>query len=398
MIKRRRTWRFKFVVVAIAAVASLLLAELVLGMLGIGYPRPYIADEFIGTRLQPGFHAWFGKEGGAYVQVNDLGFRDSQHAAQTTPGEFRIAILGDSYVEAAQVSLQQTFWKHLETQLNGTSEPQRITCMGFGVSGFGTAQELLTFRHYAKAMHPDVVILAMTLANDIRNNSRQLEPVQERPFFQIERNDRVDGGQLVEDRSFLHHPNFVQAQLSKTRLKTRVINASRLLQVVSEFKSRQGTALNVQHAEQGQEHSIYRPPEDERWKQAWEITEALIVQLNMEVSAANATLVVVTLTDGMQVHPEQATYDDFCQKIQTKDLRYADNRISELCRTHSIPVLNLANSMRVQAVSDHVYFHGFKNTELGTGHWNVAGHHVAGKRIAEYLQQRGLVPAENSRQ
>lgn len=398
MTKRRRTWRFKLVVMTMAAFASLGLAELLLGLLGIGFPRPYVADEFIGTRLQPGFHAWFGKEGGAYVKVNDQGFRDTQHASQKSPQEFRIAVLGDSYVEAAQVSLQQTFWKQLETQLNLVSEQAHITCMGFGVSGFGTAQQLLTFCHYAKAMQPDVVILAMTLGNDIRNNSRELEPVQERPFFRIDTDHHGGGVQLVEDRSFLQHPAFLQAQRSETKFKTSVINASRLLQVLTEFKNRPSTAPPMPLAEQGQEHSIYKPPEDEQWKLAWKITEALVLQLNREVTAADSRLVVVTLTDGMQVHPEQATYEDFCRKVGVKDLGYSDNRIAELCHAHNIPVLNLADSMRLQAVSDHVYFHGFSNTKLGTGHWNVAGHLVAGDLIADFLRQHELVPAATSSQ
>lgn len=384
MSKVRRGWRFRLFVFAIIGVASIGLAEFLLAAIGISFPRPYIPDEQIGTRLQPGFNAWFGKEGGAYVRVNSMGFRDSEHSNEKPAAELRIAVLGDSYVEAMQVGWRETFWKQLELQLQDEDSDRHVSCRGYGISGFGTAQELLTFRHYVKPMEPDVVVLAMTLANDIRNNSRSLEPVKERPFFKLR--DQV----LVEDRSFLKHPAFLQAQQSSTQWKTSIINSSRLMQLAAELKNQRLAPVDVHQAERGLEDTIYQAPTDDAWIAAWLITEALIVQLHQEVAAANARLFVVTLTDGVQVTPDQATYDEFCEQIGEEDLTYGDRRIEQLCNLHDIPVLNLAKPMRVKAVAESTYFHGFHNTQPGTGHWNVAGHHAAGELIAEFLRQREL--------
>jgi hypothetical protein len=38
--------------------------------------------------------------------------------------------------------------------------------------------------------------------------------------------------------------------------------------------------------------------------------------------------------------------------------------------------------MQKYAEDENVFLHGFKNTELGTGHWNENGHQLAGKLIA----------------
>ena len=42
------------------------------------------------------------------------------------------------------------------------------------------------------------------------------------------------------------------------------------------------------------------------------------------------------------------------------------------------------------ATRDQQYFHGFDNTGFGEGHWNVAGHRLAGELIAQVLlESRG---------
>ena len=383
MQKRRRTWQFKFAVSTVVAIGTLLLAELLLRVIGVGFPRPYIADQFIGTRLQPGFGGWFSKEGQAWVQANSLGFRDEEHSEQKPKDELRIAVLGDSYVEAAQVALDDTFWKVMESELNDRNSQKSTTVMGFGVSGFGTAQELLTYRHYVKPLQPDVVVLAMTLTNDLRNNSKALEPVQERPFFVL------SNGELTEDYSFRQHPVFLSAQDSGTQLKTSLINASSVIQVIAEWRdrTRQQTSGELERPTQaGLDESIYRAPISNDWKDAWAVTEGLLRLLNEEVTATGARLVVVTLTDGMQVHPDRSVYEEFCRTVGVDDLNYADQRIASVCGELGVAVLNLAQPMQAQAVAEQTFFHGFSNTAIGSGHWNVDGHRAAGKLLADFLR------------
>jgi len=48
-------------------------------------------------------------------------------------------------------------------------------------------------------------------------------------------------------------------------------------------------------------------------------------------------------------------------------------------------VLNLAPAFQSFADEHHVYLHGFADTKLGMGHWNEAGHHLAGQLIADRL-------------
>jgi len=103
----------------LAGLASgLIAAEVCLRLLGVSYPLPYAPDAFCGTRLQPGFRGWWRKEGAAWIQINRYGFRHGDRTPTKPPGTFRIAVLGDSYVEGFQVPDDKTFCAVLEKDLN----------------------------------------------------------------------------------------------------------------------------------------------------------------------------------------------------------------------------------------------------------------------------------------
>lgn len=50
-------------------------------------------------------------------------------------------------------------------------------------------------------------------------------------------------------------------------------------------------------------------------------------------------------------------------------------------RPTSIPRLNLALLLKIYARQQQLWLHGFDNTAPGIGHWNQAGHFLAGQSI-----------------
>jgi hypothetical protein len=103
-----------------------------------------------------------------------------------------------------------------------------------------------------------------------------------------------------------------------------------------------------------------------------------------EVMAHGARVVVVTLSNGPQVHPDPTLRDGFKKRLGIVDLFYPDNRIKELCQREKIPVVTLAPELQQFAQLNKVSLHGF-DSNLGNGHWNVVGHRVAGELIAKKL-------------
>jgi len=361
---------------------GLLLIEVMLRVLGTAYPLPYLPDVNVGSRLQPGFSAWFSKEGQAHVRINRAGFRDREHELKKPPNTFRIAVLGDSFAEAVQVSREDTFWSVLERRLAAAPRfaGKDVEVLNFGISGHGTAQQLQMLRHYALSYEPDIVLLAFFAGNDVRNNSPQLEPDAVRPFFSI------DDAQLKLDDSFLRHPDFVKANSGVTRMKVAAINASRVLQVVNEWKNRPAPpAKGASYFEAGVDDRVFVEPVEPVWQSAWELTDALILEINQVVRQHDARLVVATVTQAIQLHPDAEVRSQFANQLGVPDLFYPESRIEALGKEHAFDVVALSRPMLEAATRGQKYFHGFEDTGLGRGHWNAAGHRLAAELIAKAL-------------
>lgn len=157
---------------------SLLVGELLLVAIGFSYPAWYEPDDVIGWRHRPSLDATWTSESHETVITNDIGFRDKQWSIDKPAKTYRIAVLGDSFLDAVQVDVEETYWRMLEVKLNqcAATESVNVEVMNFGISGFGTYQQLLTFRHIASKYSPDMALLAFVVRHNVRNNSRQLEP------------------------------------------------------------------------------------------------------------------------------------------------------------------------------------------------------------------------------
>jgi len=81
----------------------------------------FVADPERGWSLRPRAEGVYAAEGRQYVRINNAGLRDYEHQVAKQPGSLRIAVLGDSYTEAMQVSPDSTFWSILGRQLSTCS-------------------------------------------------------------------------------------------------------------------------------------------------------------------------------------------------------------------------------------------------------------------------------------
>src|SRR5262249_33075909 len=163
-------WTLVYVSVALA----LVLGEAALRLGGFSYPAFWRPDPLSGASLRPGMGGWQSGESRGYVKIHPQGLRHPQAQLVKPPGTHPLPILGDSYAEAMQVELERAFWSLLRSRLErcGFAGGRRIETVNFGVSGYGTADELLTLRERAWRYQPDMVLLAFFPGNDVRNNSR----------------------------------------------------------------------------------------------------------------------------------------------------------------------------------------------------------------------------------
>jgi lysophospholipase L1-like esterase len=388
----------RFVLPAALVVASLslslLLGEGLLRLTGFSYPSFFVPDELTGSRLRAGLEGWQRGEGEAHVRINSAGFRDSERALAKPPGTVRIAVLGDSFTEALSVPHEKSFPAQLERELVGCRAfgDRRVEVLNFGVSGYGTAQELLVLRHRAARYSPDVVLLAFFPGNDVRNNSRALEPEKLRPFF-VER-----GGRLALDDSFARDPKFLEARrLDEQRAALQDLRLYQLMRRVraGEIQLRHNAPVAMALAdgkarplEAGLDENVYREPPNDTWRDAWSVTERLLAQMNSEVKAGNGRFVVAVLSSAGSVYPDPAWRKRYMAQLGVEDLFYPERRLERFGREQGFEVLPLAPALQRQADEQRAYLHGFRNTRLGFGHWNEAGHAAAGRLIARHLCAR----------
>ena len=367
--------------------------EASLRLTSISFPVFHDYDHRRAVRLRPGANGWYRKEGNAYITINSLGYRDIEHEVEKPGDVFRIAVLGDSFVEARQVSIEDTFWKRLERQLqNCPGLPSRkIEVLSFGVGGYGTAQELMTLQLHALGFAPDFVLLAFTIANDFINNTRELAaPISGddfRPYY------LVRDGELVLDDSF--------RDLSLTNLYRRfsltAIHYSRTLEIINKVRRNlavrrlQETTRYTGESELGLRDEVFLPPANEAWNKAWIITEALIQRMAQEAASAGAEFTLATIPAAIQVHPDAARRRAFAERLGVEDLSYPDRHLQSLGRRLGFPVVSLTERMQDLSERTGTYLHGFENTALGRGHWNEEGHRVTADILTDDLCGSGLL-------
>jgi hypothetical protein len=88
-----------------------------------------------------------------------MGFRDLEREPVKPKGTRRVAMLGDSYIEAVQVPLELTAAQLLERKLNAVDADSRWEVMNFGISNYGIGQYLLAWEQYASNLGPDYVAI-----------------------------------------------------------------------------------------------------------------------------------------------------------------------------------------------------------------------------------------------
>lgn len=386
-------------------VFGFLLVEIGLRLAGISFPIFDAYDHDRALKLMPGKEGIYAKEGRSHLKINGLGYRDVEHERAKPDGVFRIAVLGDSFTEARQVEIEETYWKRLETILNDDLEldPAEFEVLNFGIGGYGQTEELLTLRKDALAFSPDLVLVGFFSGNDLVNNLKSLNVrflgEDFRPFYVLQDDE------LVLDSSFrdLSLSSLRRRFLLTTTHYVRtleVVNQVRRLFAVQRMKAAAAARAESEAAageledstvEVGISGSQFVPPPNEEWAAAWAVTEALLAEMNRESVAAGARFAVLPITTQSAVHPAPEARARFAREMGVPDLLYSEKWLERIGKKHGFEVLNITERLQVEATEQNIYLHGFENTALGTGHWNQQAHALVAEMVAHDLLALGLV-------
>ncbi len=350
-------------------------------------------DPLLGVRLIPGDRGWWTQEDReflVFVQTNHKGLRDVEHDYTKAAGVFRILVLGDSFVEAMQVPLDNSFPRLLQDRLNRDGAATTIEVISAGVSGYGTASELLYFEHEGTRYRPDLVLLAFYPGNDVKNNSAILGDTL-KPVY------GSDGAlQRVAGQPPPHQPGGWRGLLARTAVYHYVrqivlVQHPHLAQALARHGWLKAEAIRTQAQSDGVplDYGVYAPSADPVWQDAWSHTEALLQRLQRQVRATGARLVIAVLCTRDQIYPEwwqEIVAAHPAMRARQWDLDAPERRMESWCQEHGVPCVSLAPAFRAAAgVSPPLHFHH-------DGHWTAAGHRLAAVELADFLKQQRLVP------
>ena len=366
---RVRSWLLNIVLGLGALVLSLAAAELGVRLfapqhIGLSHQDRYgLALHYPGiTRFLPQY--------GHEVSLNSAGMRDREHTLEKRTGTFRILLLGDSFMEALQVPADSMLATLMERDLTrATGRPVEV--INAGVSGWGTGDELRYLTRYGLAYHPDLVVVAMTLHNDISDNLR-------RDWYTLQ--DGVLAARDPQPKSWL--------QFKILELKAFLATSVQLYQLVR--RVRHGREMQqVGQALRSHVVELFTVPSPPNIVLGWQLTEHLLGAIRDTSKAAGSQMAVVLLPLRYQL--ADTTFAGFVKHAEMPPDRMGmyqpQTMIRRMADSLRIPVIDLLPAFQQWTAEGKPSFY-----LDGDGHWTDAGHRLAADVVNRALIAANLVP------
>jgi len=345
-------------------------------------------DERLGTRLIPRMEGWWTQEDHEFlvpVKINSLGLRDRERTVEKPAGMSRVLLVGDSYIEALQVPVEDALGSLLESRLkaNGTA----VEVVNAGVSGYGTAGELLWFREIGHRFDPDLVLLAFYPGNDVKNNSPVLEKALVPEYGGDGSAVRIVGKKSTGARKGLLGRSAAYTYLRKLILTRQPALASLLVRVgvMKPSAIRAGDVV----ADVPLDYWVYATPPPREWVDAWRHTERNLDDFRAAVAERGSRFAVVVVTARDQIDKEswqavRATYPRMAD--DGWDLDGPTARVLEWCKDRGVACLSLVPAFRIARDSGAERLHFTHD-----GHWTAAGHRLASEAVAQFIERESLL-------
>jgi hypothetical protein len=370
------------------------------------------------------FHSDF-NEFETEVHINARSLREQEIGYDNPQETFRVLSMADSFGEALQVNLDQTYHKQLETQLAG-SLGRPVEVINAGVGGWGTDQEAIFYLAEGFRYEPDIVLLAFFIRNDAVNNYGPLEIErnggrQQKEFFTLSLAGELIPPPLKQnpDQSDLAQVNDPQLQsghepgltdLSEQGTPPFLSLADGLWRVSALYRFMMPYLRDIPPVVQqlgptgilGGEAVIratnpslpipflvYQTPLDQRFEAAWSLTEAILARLRDEVERRGSRLIVVIIAAPEQVYPDAWERTLAAQPALSSlnlDLDAPNRRLAAFLAVQNIPHLDLLPIFRQAAAQPDALPLYFRRDQ----HWTPAGHRLAAEAIHDFLTTTGL--------
>ena len=327
-------------------------------------------DRLIAWSFTPGREYWAAYENDHPIvgRINSHGWLDRERAMEKPDGVFRVAVLGDSFVEAMQVELDSTFLAIAERKLG--RKGARVELLNFGRSDATTTEEILILERDANRFDPDLVVLCFWPRNDIDDVNPATATNPLRPYVKL-----MDDGKLELDASFTETAEF-KRKLYINPFKQRSALISLLAVRYNVWKrARRWQALGAVSDTLSirEELTLCTATPDPVFAANYALCKRIAEEIEDICQRRDAGFLFVCLADVYD--PARAA--EFRALDSTFNEDFFDEDLSQWAASRGIDYLGMQRPFRERLAAT--------GEELHWAHWNYAGHRLAARVLAEAI-------------
>ena len=267
---------------------------------------------------------------GSELRTNELGFRDDKaEVPRKAPGEYRIAVLGDSFTVSAGVDYDRIFTSLVQKALRERHPEVRV--MNLGVAGYNVVQYEMVLNEVALGLKPDLIVVALFPTNDFMDDT--LDDNRRRAF----------GGAPLPDPGWFQDLYVYRAYLGRAEAKAQSLLAQ----------------LRSRAAGSG--------PAPDPMVAAWDENIGALQRIADAARAHDIPLVVTALPHTFHFRKQRPLH----------------NRVYAYCQAHAIRTFNLLEPFIASGVSES----SLRLNPMDS-HPNAAYNALAARYLAPYLEAR----------
>lgn len=314
-----------------------------------------------------------------YFTSNSDGFFDKEFKIDKNSDEKRIFLMGDSFIEAAQVHITNSTHNILENKVKEKNSNAEL--YNFAISGHGPSQYLIGLKHYAPKYKPDLVIFSIYLGNDLRNINPDIEiPATTacKPFFEL-KNNSLSLIPMPEDCKPSYSKVFIKDILRKSRA---IVFFKRKLYTYLESEKQITSEIIPNN------FFVYKK-NNKDYNKSFELFEKILLDGNNYAKNIRSQFMIVTFPDKYSL--EEKFWNTMIEKYpamknETWDFEYPIKRIDKICEMHKINCLHLRNIFKEYVNKTGKSIHFKKDS-----HWNEEGNRLAAEEIFKYIEENNLL-------
>jgi hypothetical protein len=323
------------------------------------------------------------------VDIHPPGIRN-EPVPPKAEGEFRIALIGDSFTFGWGLDYEDTIGQELEVRLNDALQSPRVRVINLGVPGYGPWQEWAFLQERGFALEPDLVIAQIFPSNDLENELSR-EGLVLRSYFTFWQ-ERLNAWrafatwQLTVERWFRNNSRVY-------RMMYDYAPAWNLVNLLNDLRFIKPAPTLPLPPNEGRPSTLeaMHASEFEEVRHAWKMIGHTLDSIAAECQARGIAVAgyVIPMYQQMDDEAWRALRDELPAEYEAVIERFKDVEDAEAVLADSgFAVIPVADALRAVRDPREIYF------TLDT-HLRPAGSGLVAETIAQYLIDGGHIPGAN---